>query len=75
MASMIERNTYGRYDEELIMQAINMAPECTYDQSMSNLLNNAARVFECILTVESPQVIAEVKAIREQEIYPTCRAR
>ena len=54
MASRIEKSTYGRYEEELIMQAINMAPECTYDQSMSNLLNKVARVFECILSAESP---------------------
>ena len=52
-----------------------MAPECKLEQTMSNLLNHAARVFESILQAECPQVIAEVRAIREQAIYPTCRAR
>ena len=41
-----------------------MAPECKFEQTMSNLLNNAIRVFESILQSESQQVIAEVKAIR-----------
>ena len=46
------------------MQAINMAPECTYDQTLSNLVNNAARVFESILNAECRQIVSEVKAMR-----------
>ena len=52
-----------------------MAPECTYDQTLSNLANNAVRVFESILKAECRQILSEVKAIRAQRIYPTCRVR
>ena len=45
----VNHRTDSRYPRELIVQAINMAPECTLDQTLSNLLNNAARVFESIL--------------------------
>ena len=71
----IEKKTQGKYSDELIMQAINMAPECTFDQTLSNLVNNAVRVFESILQAECRQILFEVKAIREQRIYPTCRIR
>ena len=75
MVTNVETQTEGRYPQELIVQAINMAPECKLEQTISNLLNNAVRVFESILQSECPQVIAEVRAIREQNIYPTCRIR
>ena len=39
----------GKYPRELIVQAINMAPECTFDQCLSNLVNNAAKVCEAIM--------------------------
>ena len=42
-----------------------MAPECTFDQTLSNLVNNAVRVFESILQAEYRQILSEVKAIRE----------
>ena len=75
MVTNVETQTEGKYPQELIVQAINMAPECKLEQTISNLLNNAVRVFESILQSECPQVIAEVRAIREQNIYPTCRIR
>ena len=71
----IEKKTQSKYPRELIIQAINMAPECTFDQTLSNLVNNAIRVFESILQAECRQILSEVKAIREQSIYPTCRIR
>ena len=71
----IQKATQGKYPDELIMMAINMAPECTYAQTLSNLVNNAVRVFESILQAECRQILSEVKAIREQRIYPTCRIR
>ena len=67
--------TKSKYSPELTMQAINMAPDCTIDQTLSNLYNNVTRVFEAILQAECRVIIAEVKAIREQVIFPTCRAR
>ena len=48
-----ESRTQRRYPRELIVQAINMAPECTLAQTSSNLVNNAVRVFESILQAES----------------------
>ena len=75
MVREVESRTQSRYPKELIVQAINMAPECTIEQTMSNLVNNAVRVFESILQSESSQIIAEVRAIREQNIYPVCRIR
>ena len=64
MITEVENRTQNRYPRELIVQAINMAPECTLEQTMSNLVNNAARVFESILHSESRQIVAEVRAIR-----------
>ena len=49
MITEVENRTQNRYPKELIVQAINMAPECTLEQTISNLVNNAARVFESIL--------------------------
>ena len=53
MVREVESRTQSRYPKELIIQAINMAPECTIEQTMSNLVNNAVRVFESILQAES----------------------
>ena len=63
MITEVENRTQNRYPRELIVQAINMAPECTLEQTMSNLVNNVARVFESILHSESRQIVAEVRAI------------
>ena len=63
MITEVENRTQNRYPKELIVQAINMAPECTIGQTMSNLVNNVARVFESILHSESRQIVAEVRAI------------
>lgn len=52
-----------------------MAPNCKLDQTMSNLVNNAVAVFESILQSESSSIIADVRAFRQQNIYPTCRIR
>ena len=49
MITEIESRTQDRYPRELIVQAINMAPECKLEQTFSNLVNNAARLFESIL--------------------------
>ena len=71
----VDEKTKNKYPRELTMQAINMAPECTFDQTLSNLVNNAARVFEVILHAEYRQTLTEVRATREQSIFPTCRIR
>ena len=63
MIAEVESRTQSRYPRELIVQAINMAPACTIGQTMSNLVNSAARVFESILHSESRQIVAEVRAI------------
>ena len=39
------------------------------------MIQKPVRVFESILQAECSQIIDEVKAIREQPIFPTCRAR
>jgi hypothetical protein len=49
MVQEVESRTQSKYPKELIIQAINMAPECKIDQTLSNLVNNAVRVFESIL--------------------------
>lgn len=49
MVNQVERRTQGKYPYELIIQGINMAPECKIEQTMSNLVNNAVTVFESIL--------------------------
>ena len=48
----IDEKTRSRYPRELTLQAINMAPECTFDQTLSNLVNHPDRVFESILQAE-----------------------
>ena len=53
MVSEVESRTQRRYPRELILQAINMAPDCKLEQTLSNLVNNAVRVFESILNSES----------------------
>ena len=65
----------GKYPREMLVQAINMAPECTLDQSLSNLTTNAARVFEAILIADDRQILSEVKAVREHANYPSIRAK
>ena len=60
----IHKKTGDKYPDELVKQAINMAPECTHDQTLSNLINNASRVFESILQAECRQILSQVKAIR-----------
>ena len=75
MVREVESRTQSRYPKELIVQAINMAPQCRLEQTISNLVNNAVSVFESILQTEPGQIIAEVRAIREQRIYPVCRIR
>ena len=65
----------GKYPRELIVQAINMAPECTFDQSLSNLTTNAARVFEAILMADDRKILSKVKAVREHANYPSIRAK
>ena len=52
LVARIDRAVHGRYPRELLLQGANMAPECTYDQTLSNVVNNAARVFESILQAE-----------------------
>ena len=52
MVDRVDRKSQGKYPRELIVQAVNMAPECTFDQTLSNLVNNATRVFESILQAE-----------------------
>ena len=42
----------GKYQKEMVVQAINMAPDCNYDQTLSNLVNNSIKVFEAILQAE-----------------------
>ena len=49
MTGRVDNRTNHQYPIELIRQALNMAPECKLEQTMSNLLNHAARVFESIL--------------------------
>ena len=71
----VEEKTQSKYPRELTMQALNMAPKCTFDQTLSNLVNHPVRVFEAILRAECRQILKEVKAIREQPIFPTCRIR
>ena len=44
----------------MVVQAINMAPTCTYEQTLSNLVNNAVRVFESILQAECRRILSEV---------------
>lgn len=71
----VEMRTYYRYPRELILQAINMAPECKLNQTLSNLINNGVKVFESILKSECKQILDEVKVIRQQQVFSTCRAR
>ena len=52
MVDRVDRKSQGKYPRELIEQAVNMAPECTFDQTLSNLVNNSTRVFESILQAE-----------------------
>ena len=75
MVREVESKTQCKYPKELIIQAINMAPQCRLEQTISNLVNNAVSVFESILQTEPGQIIAEVRAIRDQRIYPVCRIR
>ena len=49
LVTKVDRAVHGKYPTEIIVQAINMAPMCTYEQTLSNVVNNAARVFESIL--------------------------
>ena len=42
---------------------------------MQNILHQPEKVFESILMLESPQVVEEVKAIRQQAVWPTCHIR
>ena len=75
LIARIDKKVQGKYPRELIVQSVNMAPECTFDQTLSNLVNNTTRVFESILQAECREILHEVKAIREQAVYPTCRIR
>ena len=75
MAEQVDEQTQSRYPRELTVMAMNMAPKCTFDQTLANLVNHPTRVFEAILQAEDRQIIKEVKAIREQQIFPTCRVR
>jgi len=75
MIEDVDKKTMSKYPRELTMYAINMAPQCTFGQTLSNLVNHPSRVFEAILSAECRQILNEVKAIREQHIFPTCRAR
>ena len=52
-----------------------MSPDCTFIQTLTNLKKHAVQVFEAILKGESRDILRQVKAIREQRIWPTCRAR
>ena len=52
-----------------------MAADCTFNQTLGNLKNNLIKVFESILLGESRVIVGQVKAFREQQIWPTCRAR
>ena len=71
----LDTATRSEYSSELIEMALNMTPTGKYEHALSNLINKTTRVFEGLLTVEKPNVIQQVKAIREQAIFPTCRAR
>ena len=75
LVARIDKAVQGKYPRELLFQGVNMAPDCTYDQTLSNVVNNAARVFGSILQAECKQIMSEVRAIREQAIFPTCRVR
>ena len=44
MVREVESETQCKYSKELIIQAINMAPQCRLEQTISNLVNNAVRV-------------------------------
>ena len=65
LVARIDKAVQGKYPRELLYQGANMAKECTYDNTLSNIINNAARVFESILMSECRQILSEVKAIRE----------
>jgi len=52
-----------------------MAQDCSLDQTLKNLVHHAARVFEAILQAECRKIMPEVKAIREQKVFPICRSR
>ena len=65
MTEIVDAKTQSRYPRELKLKAINMAPECTLDETLSNLVNHPTRVFEAILKAECKQIIQLVNAIRE----------
>ena len=49
LVSRIDKTVQGKYPREILYQGVNMAPECTFDQTLSNVVNNAVKVFESIL--------------------------
>ena len=59
----------------MVIQAMKMAPECTVEQAVSNLQNDASRVFEGILSSEDRNILPEVQQIRQQRMFPNCRTR
>jgi len=63
------------YSSELIEWSLNMTLTGKYEHALSNLTNKTSKVFEGLLSIEELIVIKQVKAIREQAIFPTCRAR
>ena len=49
MITEVDARTQNKYAQELIVQAISMAPQCKIEQAINNLVHNSARVFESIL--------------------------
>ena len=64
LIDQVSARTQGKYPRDMIMQAINMAPECKFTQTLSNLYNHPTKVFEGILKFEDKNIISEVLAIR-----------
>ena len=58
LVARIDKTVQGKYPRELIFQSVNMAPECTFDQTLSNLVNNTAKVFEAILRAECREIMS-----------------
>ncbi len=61
----LDCKTQGHYPKDLMLQALNMGPSCTYDEALTNLYKHTATVFEAILKSESKTILKRVLAVRE----------
>ena len=52
LVTQINNRTNYIYENELVIQAINMGQNCTFNEALSNLVNFPSRVFESILERE-----------------------